>query len=161
MIDLVQIHNMGDLHTQLPLLREYKERGRILYIGVTTTIESQYGDFMETMRREHIDSIGTNYAIGDGYAEQTILPLARERGIAVIVYAPFDRTRLWRRVAGGKLPDWAAEFDATSWAQFFFKFVASHPAVSAITPATSRADNVTDNMRAATGRYRMRPCGRG
>lgn len=150
-IDLVQIHNMGDVRTQLPLLREYREKGRIRYVGVTTTIESQYADFVELIRKERLDFIGTNYAIDDRDAEKTILPLARDRGTAVLVYAPFGRTRLWQRVAGRKLPDWAAEIDATTWAQFFLKFVAAHPAVTAITPATSRAENVADNMRAAMG----------
>lgn len=151
-IDLVQVHNLGDLRTQLPILREAKEKGRVRYIGVTTTIERQYDDLMRTMRTEPIDFIGTNYAIDDRHAEQTILPLARDRGIAVLVYAPFGRTRLWRRVAGRNLPEWAREFDASSWAQFFLKYVASHPAVTAITPATSRPANMSDNMGGATGR---------
>ena len=151
-IDLVQIHNMGDIKTQLPILREYKDKGRIRYIGVTTTIDSQYGDFVELMKRERLDFIGTNYAIDDRDAEKLILPVARDRGIAVLVYAPFGRRRLWQRVAGRQLPAWAAEIDAATWAQFFLKFVASHPAVTAITPATSRPDNVTDNLRGASGR---------
>jgi len=150
-IDLVQIHNMGDLRTQLPILREAKEKGRVRYIGVTTTFESQYDELLRTMRTESIDFIGTNYAIDDRDAERTILPLARDRGIAVLVYAPFGRTRLWRRVAGRTVPDWAREFGAESWAQFFLKFVASHPAVTAITPATSRPGNMSDNMGAAIG----------
>jgi len=151
-IDLIQVHNMGDVRTQLPILREYKEKGRLRYIGVTTTFENQYADLVQTMRDESIDFIGTDYAIDNRDAEETILPLARDRGIAVLVYAPFGRTRLWRRVAGRKLPDWAAELDASSWAQFFLKFVASHPAVTAITPATSRPDNMADNMGGAIGR---------
>lgn len=151
-IDLIQIHNMGDLLTQLPILREYKQQGRVRYIGVTTTFESQYAELVQTMRNEPLDFIGTDYAIDERHAEKTILPLARDRGIAVLVYAPFGRTRLWRRVAGRKLPDWAAEFDAGSWAQFFLKYVASHPAVTAITPATSRPENMADNMGAARGR---------
>ena len=151
-IDLIQVHNMGDLRTQLPLLREYKEKGRVRYIGVTTTFEGQYGDLVQTMRNEPIDFIGTDYAIDERHAEQTILPLARDKGIAVLVYAPFGRTRLWRRVAGRKVPDWAGELDASSWAQFFLKYVASHPAVTAITPATSRPANMADNMGGATGR---------
>ncbi|RPH66828.1 MAG: aldo/keto reductase [Burkholderiales bacterium] len=151
-IDLVQVHNLGDLRTQLPILREFKEKGRVRYIGVTTTIESQYDDLLRTMRNEPIDFIGTNYAIDDRHAEQTILPLARDRGIAVLVYAPFGRTRLWRRVAGRNVPEWAREFDANSWAQFFLKYVASHPATTAITPATSRPANMADNMGGATGR---------
>ena len=142
-IDLVQVHNMGDLRTQLSILREYKEKGRVRYIGVTTAFESQYAAL--------IDFIGTNYAIDDRHAEQTILPLARERGIAVLVYAPFGRTRLWRRVAGREVPEWAREFDARTWAQFFLKYVASHPAVTAITPATSRPANMADNIGGGIG----------
>lgn len=151
-IDLVQIHNVGDIPTQLPILQALKQSGKIRYIGVTTTFDNQYAELIETMRREKIDFIGTNYAIDDRFAEQTILPLARERGIAVLVYAPFGRTRLWRRVAGRQVPEWAKEFDANSWAQFFLKFVASHPDVTTITPATSRVQNVVDNMAGGVGR---------
>ncbi len=151
-IDLIQIHNLGDMRTQLPLLRELKAQGRVRYIGVTTTFESQYVELVRTMRDEPIDLIGTDYAIDDRHAEETILPLARDRGIAVLAYAPFGRTRLWRRVAGRPVPEWAREFDAHSWAQFFLKYLASHPAVTAITPATSRPDNMADNMGAAMGR---------
>lgn len=150
-IDLVQVHNLGDLRTQLPILREAREKGRLRYIGVTTTIERQYDELLRTMRSEPIDFIGTNYAIDDRFAEQAILPLARDRGIAVLVYAPFGRTRLWRRVANRSVPEWAREFGANSWAQFFLKYVASHPAVTAITPATSRPANLADNMGAASG----------
>jgi aryl-alcohol dehydrogenase-like predicted oxidoreductase len=151
-IDLVQIHNVGDLRTQLPILREYKEQGRIRYIGVTTTFENQYEELVRTMRTEPIDFIGTDYAVDNRHAEQTILPLAQDRGIGVLVYAPFGRTRLWRRVAGREVPEWASEFDANSWAQFFLKFIAAHPAVTAITPATSRASNMVDNLGGAMGR---------
>ena len=151
-IDLIQVHNMGDVRTQLPILREYKDQRRVRYIGVTTTFENQYESLVQTMRSEPLDFIGTDYAIDERHAEQTILPLAQEKGIAVLVYAPFGRTRLWKRVAGRKLPEWAAEIDAASWAQFFLKFVASHPAVTAITPATSRAANMADNMGGGVGR---------
>ena len=151
-IDLVQVHNLGDLRTQLPILRQAKEQGRVRYIGVTTTFEGQYVALLRTMRGEPIDFIGMNYAIDDRDAERAILPLARDRGIAVLVYAPFGRTRLWRRVAGRTVPEWAREFDASSWAQFFLKYVASHPVVTSITPATSRPENMSDNMGAAFGR---------
>jgi len=151
-IDLVQVHNMGDVRTQLPILREYKEKGRVRYIGVTTTFAPQYAELVQVMRNEPIDFIGTDYAIDERQAEETILPLARDKGIAVLVYAPFGRTRLWQRVKGRQVPDWAREFDANSWAQFFLKFVASHPTVTAITPATSRPANMADNMGAAVGR---------
>lgn len=151
-IDLVQIHNMGDVQTQLPILREAKEKGRIRYLGITTTFSNQYDSMIDTMRSQKIDFIGTNYAIDDLFAEKTILPLAQERGIAVLVYAPFGRTRLWSRVKGQAVPEWAKEFDATTWAQFFLKFVASHPAVTCITPATSRVSNMIDNMAGGVGR---------
>jgi aryl-alcohol dehydrogenase-like predicted oxidoreductase len=151
-IDLIQIHNLGDIRTQLPILREYKEQGRVRYIGVTTTFENQYAELVQLMRDEPLDFIGTDYAIDNRHAEETILPLARERKIGVLVYAPFGRTRLWNRVSGRDVPAWASEFDAHSWAQFFLKYVASNPAVTAITPATSRARNMADNMGAATGR---------
>ena len=151
-IDLIQVHNMGDIRTQLPILREYKDKGRVRYIGVTTTFDSQYDELVKTMRSERPDFIGTDYAIDERHAEDTILPLARDHGIAVLVYAPFGRRRLWSRVAGRQVPDWAREFDATSWAQFFLKYIASHPAVTAITPATSRPRNMADNMGGAMGR---------
>jgi len=151
-IDLVQVHNLGDLPTQLPILREYKEKGRIRYIGVTTTFEPQYADLVQFMRKERIDFIGIDYAVDNRHAEETILPLARDKGIGVLVYMPFGRTRLWQRVKGRQVPDWAREFDANSWAQFFLKYVASHPAVTAITPATSRPSNMADNMGGAVGR---------
>ena len=151
-IDLIQVHNMADVRTQLPILREYKEKGRVRHIGVTTTFEGTYNELVQTMRKEPLDFIGTDYAIDDRHAEETILPLARDKGIAVLVYAPFGRTRLWARVKGRAVPDWAREFDAGSWAQFFLKYVASHPAVTAITPATSRPENMADNMGGAIGR---------
>jgi aryl-alcohol dehydrogenase-like predicted oxidoreductase len=150
-IDLIQVHNMGDPPVQLGLLREYKQQGRIRYLGITTTFEAQYDDLIEVMRTEDIDFIGTDYAVDNLFAEETILPLAQDRGIGVLVYAPFGRTRLWNRVAGREVPDWAHEFGAHSWAQFFLKFVAAHPAVTAITPATSRPENMVDNMGAAFG----------
>lgn len=150
-IDLVQIHNMGDIATQLPLLKEYKQQGRIRYLGVTTTFPSQYEALVELMKREPLDFIGTNYAIDDRFAEETILPLARDRGIGVLVYAPFGRTRLWRRVRDQSLPGWAADFGAQTWAQFFLKYVAGHADVTAITPATSKAQNMLDNLRGGMG----------
>ncbi len=151
-VDLVQVHNMADVRTQLPILREYKEKGRARYIGVTTTFEGTYDALVQTMRNEPIDFIGIDYAVDERHVEKTILPLARDKGIAVLVYLPFGRRRLWSRVAGRKVPDWAAEFDATSWAQFFLKYVASHPAVTAVTPSTSKPVHMADNMGGATGR---------
>jgi aryl-alcohol dehydrogenase-like predicted oxidoreductase len=150
-IDLIQVHNMGDIRTQLPILREFKEQGRVRYVGVTTTFENQYADLIAAIRDETIDFIGTDYAVDNRGAERVILPLARDRGVAVLVYAPFGRTRLWRRVGDRPLPDWAAEIGVRSWAQFFLKFVASHPTVTAITPATSRAANMVDNLGGGRG----------
>lgn len=126
--------------------------GRVVQeLGVTTTFENQYADLIAAMRDETIDFIGTDYAIDNRDAERTILPLARDRGIAVLVYAPFGRTRLWRRVGSRPLPDWASEIGAQSWAQLFLKFVASHPTVTAVTPATSRAANMVDNLGGGRG----------
>ena len=151
-IDLIQVHNLGDVATQLPILKDVKEAGRVRYIGVTTTSEGQYGQLESIMRNEPIDFIGIDYAIDNREVERTILPLAQERRIGVLVYAPFGRTRLWSRVGDRTVPDWAADFDATSWAQFFLKFVGSHPAVTVITPATSQARHMRDNLGAAMGR---------
>lgn len=151
-IDLVQVHNLGDVPTQLGILKELKAAKRIRYLGVTTTFPGQYGELVRVMRAEPLDFIGVDYAVDNLAVEQTILPLAQERGIGVLVYLPFGRTRLWERVRGHELPAWAADFDAHSWAQFFLKFVIAHPAVTAATPATSRVEHLIDNLGAALGR---------
>ena len=134
------------------VLKELKKEGRVRYVGVTCTDERRYGELEAVMRNEPLDFIGVDYAIDNREVETTLLPLARERKIGVLVYAPFGRTRLWARVAGREVPAWAADFDARTWAQFFLKFVASHPDVTAVTPATSRASNMADNLGAAVGR---------
>jgi aryl-alcohol dehydrogenase-like predicted oxidoreductase len=151
-IDLIQVHNLGDVSTQLALLKDLKSKGRVRYIGVTTTVAQQYGDLGKIMKSQPLDFIGINYAIDDREVEHMILPLARDRKIAVLVYAPFGRTRLFRRVGDQPVPEWAAEFDAKTWAQFFLKFVVSHPAVTAATPATSQAKNMLDNIGGGMGR---------
>jgi aryl-alcohol dehydrogenase-like predicted oxidoreductase len=143
---------MGDPPAQLRILREFKDQGRVRYIGITTTFENQYADLIATMRSEPLDFIGVDYAIDNRHAEATILPLARERKIGVLAYAPFGRTRLFKRVGNSPVPEWAAEFDAKTWAQFFLKFVAAHPAVTVITPATSQAKNMLDNIGGGIGR---------
>jgi len=150
-IDLIQVHNLGDLPTQLPLLKSLRDAKRIRYMGVTTTFPRQYEELEQVMRDEPLDFIGVDYAIDNRVMEERILPLAADRGIAVLVYAPFGRTRLWSLVKGHEVPDWAAEMGIRSWAQFFLKFVVSHPAVTCATPATSRAKNAVDNMGAAFG----------
>lgn len=151
-IDLIQVHNLGDVPTQLGILKELKAAERVRYIGVTTTFSPQYEELVRIMRSEPLDFIGIDYAVDNLAVEETILPLAQEREIGVLVYAPFGRTRLWDRVRGREVPEWAAEFGATSWAQFFLKFVVAHPAVTAATPATSRPEHMVDNMGAAHGR---------
>lgn len=151
-IDLIQVHNLADIPTQLEILKELKAQGRVRYIGTTSTNSSRYGYLAEIMRREPLDFIGVDYAVDNPEAAKTILPLAADRGIAVLVYLPFGRTRLWNRTAGRALPDWAAEFDAASWAQFFLKFVVAHPAVTAATPATSKPHHMLDNIGGAVGR---------
>jgi aryl-alcohol dehydrogenase-like predicted oxidoreductase len=151
-IDLIQVHNLADIPTQLAILKELKEEGRVRYIGTTSTNSDNYDYLAEVMREEPLDFIGIEYAVDNRESAKEILPLAQERGIAVLGYLPFGRTRLWSRVEGKTVPDWAAEFDASSWAQFFLKFVAAHPAVTAITPATSKPHHMLDNIGGAIGR---------
>jgi aryl-alcohol dehydrogenase-like predicted oxidoreductase len=150
-IDLIQVHNLGDVPTQLGILKELKAEGRVRHIGVTTTNDGRYDDLARIMRNEPIDFIGVDYAVDDRSAADTILPLAQDRGIGVLIYSPFGRTRLWRRVAGKEVPEWAREFGADSWAQFFLKYVAAHPAVTVVTPSTSRPENMIDNIGGGVG----------
>ncbi len=151
-IDLIQVHNLADVPTQLGILKALKREGRIRYLGVTTTSNRQYALLEQVMRTEPLDFIGIDYAVDNRDVEATILPLAAERKIGVLVYVPFGRTRLWQRVAERTLPEWAQEFDATTWAQFFIKYVVSHPAVTAVTPATSQARHMADNIGGGIGR---------
>jgi aryl-alcohol dehydrogenase-like predicted oxidoreductase len=151
-IDLIQVHNLADVPTQLGILKELKQDGHIRYIGVTTTSNRQYENLEQVMRNEPLDFIGLDYAVDNRDVEETILPLAAEQGIGVLVYVPFGRTRLWQRVEGKELPDWAGDFDATTWAQFFIKYALSHPAVTVVTPATSQAKHMTDNIGGGIGR---------
>lgn len=151
-IDLIQVHNLADVPTQLGILKELKEQGRVRYIGVTTTSSRQYERLDEVMRNEPIDFIGIDYAVDNRNVEESILPLAAERRIAVMVYVPFGRTRLWARTEGREVPEWAHEFDAHTWAQFFIKYILGHPAVTVVTPATSQARHMADNVGGGTGR---------
>jgi aryl-alcohol dehydrogenase-like predicted oxidoreductase len=151
-IDLIQVHNVADLPTQFGILKELKSAGRVRYIGTTSTSENQYPLLIETMKKEPLDFIGVDYAVDNREVETTILPLARDRKIGVLVYVPFGRTRLFKRVGNRPLPDWAAEFDAKTWAQFFLKFVLANPAVTAVTPATSQPKNMLDNIGGGIGR---------
>ncbi|MDX1646476.1 MAG: aldo/keto reductase [Longimicrobiales bacterium] len=151
-IDLNQVHNMGDPPTQLGILQEYKDAGRIRYIGITTTSERQYPELAGVMREYPIDFIGIDYAIDNRIAEEEILPLAQDEGIAVVVYLPFGRSRMWQRIGDRELPEWAGEFDADSWAQFMLKFVLAHPAVTVAAPGTGDPEHMIDNLGAARGR---------
>jgi aryl-alcohol dehydrogenase-like predicted oxidoreductase len=151
-IDLIQVHNLGDVPTQLAILKEMKKEGRVRYIGVTATADSQYAELESVMRNEPLDFIGVDYAIDNRNVEQTILPLALQRKIGVLVYLPFGRTSLFRRAGTTPLPEWAADFDAKTWAQFFLKYVISHPAVTVVTPGTSQAKNMLDNIGGGIGR---------
>ena len=151
-MDLIQVHNLGDIPVQLGILKELKAAKRIRHIGVTSTNKAQYGDLARVMRKEPLDFIGVDYAVDNREVEETILPLAAERRIAVMVYVPFGRTRLFQRVGERPLPPWASEFDAASWAQFFIKYVLGHPAVTVVTPATSQVRHMIDNLGGGIGR---------
>ena len=151
-IDLIQVHQLGDVPTQLGILKDLKAEGRVRYIGVTWTGSGRYPDLAQVMRDEPLDFIGIEYAIDNREAADTIIPLAADLGIAVMVYMPFGRSRLWSRVAGQDLPDWAEEIDASTWAQFFLKYIAANPAVTVITPSTSKPANMIDNLGGAIGR---------
>ena len=160
MIDLVMVSAGADMPTHLAVLREMKREGRVRYIGVhellfppnapnpapaTARLES-------IMRNESIDFIGVDYSVGDRRIEEKILPLAQERKIAVMAYFPFDRSRIFRRASSTPLPEWAAEFDATTWAQFFLKYVVSHPAVTVARTGTTKAHHMLDNIGGGSGR---------
>ncbi len=151
-IDLMQVHNMGDPATQLNIVREFKKAGRVRYVGITTTFPNQYAQLIDVMKNEPLDFIGVDYAADNRDVEDVILPLALEKKIAVLAYAPFGRTSLFRRAANTPLPEFAKDFDATTYAQFFLKFTLSHPAITAVTPATSQAKNMIDNLGGGIGR---------
>lgn len=150
-IDLIQVHNLRDIPTQMGILKELKEEGRVRYIGTTYTGQSRFPDLADVMRNEPIDFIGVNYAVDDRNAADQIFPVAEEHGVAVLVYVPFGRSRLWQRVAGLEVPEWAAEIGVESWGQFFIKFAAAHPAVTCVTPATSKPHHMLDNLGAGVG----------
>lgn len=151
-LDLMQVHNLVDWRTHLATLRDWKERGKVRYVGVTHYTESAYADLAGVMQSEDLDFVQLNYSIVERAAERRLLPLAADRRTAVIVNRPFAEGGLFRKVRGKALPPWAAEIDCTSWAQVFLKFIVSHPAVTCAIPATSKARHLVDNMQAATGR---------
>jgi aryl-alcohol dehydrogenase-like predicted oxidoreductase len=151
-IDLNQVHNLGDPDTQLGILQEYKEEGRIRHIGMTTANNPYHPELARIMRDYPIDFVGVDYAIDNRMAEELILPLAQEKGIAVMVYLPFGRSRMWKRIGDRPLPEWAAEFDANSWAQFMLKYVVAHSAVTVAVPGTGDPEHMVDNLGGGIGR---------
>jgi aryl-alcohol dehydrogenase-like predicted oxidoreductase len=151
-IDLLAVHNLLDTATQLKTIRELQAAGRVRYVGITTSFDNQYRDFEQVMRRETLDFIQVDYALDNRDAGERIIPLAGVRGMAVMINLPFGRGRLFNAVQGKKLPEWAAEFDCASWAQFFLKYIVSHPAVTCAVPGMARPEYVNDNLGAARGR---------
>jgi aryl-alcohol dehydrogenase-like predicted oxidoreductase len=151
-LDLLQVHNIRDTATHLRTIRRLKDQGRVRYVGITTSFERTYEEFERIMRREPLDFIQIDYALDNRNAEDRILPLARERGMAVLVNLPFGRGRLFNRARGRPLPPFAAQIDCTSWAQFFLKFLLGHPAVTTVIPGTDRPEFAIDNLGAGRGR---------
>nr|WP_309952255.1 aldo/keto reductase [Variovorax sp. 3319] len=152
-IDLMQVHNLVDWKTHLATLRGWKDKGRVRYIGITHYTASAYDEVEAVLRAEKLDFVQINYSIDAREAEQRLLPLAVERGVAVIVNMPFGGGGLLRRLRDKPLPAWAAEIGCTSWAQVLLKFVLSHPAVTCTIPGTSRAEHMADNAAAGTGSF--------
>lgn len=151
-IDLIAVHNLIDPNANLATLRDLKAQGKIRYLGATVWRDSQLADLEALMTREPLDFIQVNYALDDRSAAARILPLAKERGVAVMVNVPFGRDRLFRAVQGRALPPWAAEFDCASWPQFFLKYVLGHEAVTSPIPGMAKVTYVEDNLGAARGR---------
>ena len=150
-LDLMQIHNLLDWRTHLRTLREWKAAGRVRYVGVTHYTSSAYDELERVLRGEPLDFVQVNYSLGEREAERRILPLARDRGVAVLANRPFSEGGLFQRVRGRALPEWAAALDCESWAQFFLKWILAHSAVTCVIPATSRPQHLVDNMKAGTG----------
>ena len=151
-IDLMQVHNLVDAETQLRTIREWKAQGRFRYLGVTHYEAGAFAEVAKILAREKLDFVQINYSIMEREAEEKILPLAQEHGIAVIVNRPFGGGDLFSRVRGKPLPDFAAEFDCTSWAQFFLKWIIANPTVTCAIPATNNVQHLEDNRRAGVGK---------
>ncbi|MDQ0039542.1 diketogulonate reductase-like aldo/keto reductase [Variovorax boronicumulans] len=152
-VDLMQVHNLVDWRTHLATLRGWKEQGRVRYIGITHYTASAYGEVEAVLRAEKLDFVQINYSLDAREAEERLLPLAAERGVAVIVNMPFGGGGLLRRLRDKPLPAWAGEIGCTSWAQVLLKFVLSHPAVTCTIPGTSRAEHMADNAAAGAGSF--------
>ncbi|MGE0117372.1 MAG: aldo/keto reductase [Dongiaceae bacterium] len=149
--DLMQVHNLLDWETHLETLIEWKTQGRVRYIGVTTSHGLRHVELERVMAEQPLDFVQFTYNVADREAEERLLPLAAERGLAVIVNRPFRRGTLFGRFGRQPLPDWAAEIGCANWAAFFLKFIVSHPAVTCAIPATSRVDHMRENMGALAG----------
>jgi len=151
-LDLIQVHNLLDLDTQLKTLRAWKEEGRVRYIGITHYTVGSQSDLAKVIEREKLDFVQLNYSATTRNAEQRLLPLAADKGVAVLVNRPFEDGGMFNAVRGKPLPPWAADIDATSWGQVFLKYVLAHPAVTAAIPATGKVQHLEDNLAGARGR---------
>jgi aryl-alcohol dehydrogenase-like predicted oxidoreductase len=151
-IDLMQVHNLLDLATHVKTLREWKAAGRIRYLGITHYHEGAYRDLERLVKTRDYDFVQFNYSMSEREAEERLLPLCADSGTAVIINRPFAQASLFGKVKGKPLPSWAAEFDCTSWAQFFLKYLIAHPAVICVIPGTRRVTHLTDNLQAGVGR---------
>jgi len=150
--DLIQVHNLRDWQVHLDTLRQWKDEGKLRYIGVTTSHGRRHPELETIMRHQPLDFVQFTYNLRDREAERRLLPLAQERGLAVITNRPLDGGGLFDAVMGKPLPAWASEFDCSSWSQFFLKYIVSHPAVTCAIPATSRVEHMQENMGALYGR---------
>lgn len=151
-IELMQIHNLTDWETHIKTLRQWKEEGKIKYIGLTHYTDSAHERLASIIAREPVDFIQINYNLAERNAEKKLLPFAREKDVAVLINQPFESGSLFRRVKGKPLPEWASEFDCNSWAQFFLKFILSNQAVTCVIPGTDNPKHMLDNMGAGFGR---------
>jgi diketogulonate reductase-like aldo/keto reductase len=151
-IELMQVHNLLDFDVHLKTLRRWKEEGRIRYIGITHYTVDAYPKLMDIIEREPIDFVQFNYSATTTSAEDRLLPLCADKGVAVIVNRAFDDGKIFARLKDRPLPRWAADIDCRSWAQLLLKFVISHPAVTCVIPATGKLRNLEDNLGAARGR---------
>jgi len=150
-MDLMQIHNLRDWETHLQTLKEWKEQGKIRYIGITTSHGRDHDELISILKKEPFDFVQFSYNVLNREVERYLLPLAQDKGIATIINRPFQKGNLFRLTKGKALPSWASQCDCGSWAQVFLKFVVSHPAVTCIIPATSKVKHMTDNMQAGFG----------
>ncbi len=152
MLDLMQVHNLRGTDAALGRMREWKQDGRIRYVGITTSRAAQYEEFEKVMRRHELDFIQVNYSLEQREAAERILPLAAERGAAVIINRAFGGGRIFDKVGDQPLPDWAAAFGCASWAQFLLKYAIGHPAATLSIPGMTKVRHVDDNFGAAHGR---------